>query len=462
MFSTLIQKYEQLRKGIDLTDAELAQLIVEAKLANTAHPAEWAAFLGILKHNTDLDKDEVRDTYRRCRITADLGAYPYGVTEFISAFLTSRGYTMSFSGEFTNARDTDYILKQMQMWSHEIIPGAKIYPDPLIQAAFQNWRADEKTRLLARGYGRVAYDRDADAQEIVRFVTYITKPTGDPIQDASLIRAGVVAMTNFIYRVKNHMRGRWYHSVHMMPVLVGPQGSGKTTAVRHLLSPLADFSSAVGFDILEHDAKMYQLSVTPIMFFDELAGITKAENERLKDIMHTRQRELRQIYKETSSRTLISTFIGCSNKEISAVIRDETGNRRYFQIDTPAVLDRDVLMKFDALAMWRAVDEDGEPPLYANAGDLAAVQSAQQDQRHYGPVEHWISTIPRTLERRKPSDLFANDFSLWMQDNYPGALRYHSSQSFGRELSRLSKMEGSPVTVVRGKNGGSLYTVEAK
>jgi hypothetical protein len=456
-FTNLIQQYDALRKGVSITDEELAELIVEANLANTAHEAEWAIFRRVLRDRTDLDKAEVAATFRRCRITADLGTYPYSVEEFVPAFLKSRGHRMSFNGSFGNDRDAAFIINQMVMWSSQIVMGSVIYSDSLLKAAFQNWQTQETGRLLRQAYDHVRFDASADFGELERFAALVTNPTGDPEHDAILVRATVVALTNFIYRVKNHMRGRWHHSIHMMPIFYGPQGSGKTTAVRHLLSPLEECATSVGFDILEHDAKMYQLSVVPVMFFDELAGISKAENERLKDIMHTRQRDLRKLYCQPSNRTLVSTFIGCSNKEIAAVIRDETGNRRYLQVETPAQMKRADIEAFDALAMWRAVDEDADAPLYANAADLDAINTIQRDQRHLGRVEHWIKTLTRPLDDCQASYLF-EIFQAWMEIAYPGQARLENLQSFGRELTRLTSIAGSKVSSKHGKSS-KLYTV---
>jgi hypothetical protein len=291
------------------------------------------------------------------------------------------------------------------------------------------------------------------------FAALMTAPTpGDAVKTARDIRACEVALRNFIYRVKNHMRQTWRHSIHLMPVFYGPQGSGKTTAVRHLLSPIGDYTSAVGFDLFEHDAKLMKLSITPVMFFDELAGITKAENERLKDFMHSESRELRKLYGQPSTRTLVSTFIGCTNKDISTLIRDETGNRRYLQIETPR-LDRTEIVKFDALAMWRSVNENAEAPLYAHADDLNAVLDVQAEQRHFGKVEHWLNECERyPSEAVTSSYLFTDYFMPWVSDAYPGQERFENLISFGKELNRLIR-EGHPRLHLKNGKSSKLYTV---
>ena len=459
LLDTYLSRYSGKQSPVLLTDHELAELTLLEQQSGDAHPSNWAKFARVLTEFTDLSKQGAKQTFRECRLIADLGAYPYSVTEFVPSFLTTRGHPMKFSGEFTNSADADFIFNQMVIWNHEILCGGSVFNDAQIKAAFANWQVTEKDRLLADTFRHVAYDPAADPTELTAFATLLTAPTvGDPAKTARDIRACEIALRNFIYRVKNHMRQTWRHGVHLMPILYGPQGSGKTTAVRHLLSPIRDFTSAVGFDVFTHDAKIMKLSVTPVMFFDELAGITKAENERIKDFMHSESRELRRLYGDPVNRSLVTTFIGCTNKDISTLIRDETGNRRYLQIETPR-LDRAEIVKFDALAMWRSVDENADAPLYANADDLNAVLDVQAEQRHFGKVEHWLNECQRHPDEAVTgSYLFTNYFMPWASDAYPGQERFENLIGFGKELNRLIR-DGHPR--LRAKHGKSnkLYTV---
>ena len=459
LLDTYLSRFSGKQSPVLLTDQELAELTLAAKGSGHAHASNWAKFRRVLSEFTDLTKPGARQTFRECRLIADLGAYPYSVTEFVPLFLTSRRRPMKFSGEFTNSADADFILGDMIIWNGEILGGGLVFAESQIKAAFANWQVMEKDRLLAHAFREVAHDPAADPMELTAFATMMTAPTaGDPVKTARDIRACEIALRNFIYRVKNHMRQQWRHSVHLMPVFYGPQGSGKTTAVRHLLSPISDFTSAVGFDLFEHDAKLMKLSVTPVMFFDELAGITKAENERLKDFMHSESRELRRLYGNPVNRTLVSTFIGCTNKDISTLIRDETGNRRYLQIETPR-LDRAEIVKFDALAMWRSVDENADAPLYANADDLNAILDVQAEQRHFGKVEHWLNECQRHPEEGVTATaLFTAYYLPWITDMYPGQDRFETLQAFGKELNRMIR-EGHPR--LRAKHGKSnkLYIV---
>lgn len=462
MFEQLTEQYSKERDGFLLSTQELAELVMTAKDSRHVHPAVWARFKGVLTDCAGMKAPAVASTYRECRITSDLdGAYPYSVEEFVPAFLKSRGYTMNFGGEFGNESDADFILNKMNQWSHEIIGGRPVYPESLIRGAFANWQTTERTRMMKAAYAKVAFDKDADKSELARFADFITIKTGEEETDRRNARAAEIGLANFIFRVKNHLRGVWRHGVHMMPILYGPQGSGKSTAVDKFLSPLTDMSSKVGFDIFEHDGKMYALSTTPVMFFDELAGVTKAEVERIKDIMLADKRELRKLYANPATRTLITTFIGCSNRDVSTMIKDETGNRRFLQIDTPVKLSLTKIKGFDALAMWRSVDEDGDAPLYANADDLADVQNLQSEQRHLSNVEVWLDDDAIPAVWTPAGELFADHFSPWLSTMFPGQERFTSLTAFGKELNRLIRANHPRLNV---KNGATkkLYLIEPR
>ncbi len=421
-----------------LSDLELDTVIAEAKSAKNAHASCWPKFQTLLKEASGLSKEQVQKTFRECRLIADLGQYPHDIGEFMGLFLASRGHKMQFSEEFSNTADADHIYNEMIVWNAEILGKNRPYDQSIIRGAFSLWRVKEQDRLLSQGYQSVAYDPNADVTAIARFARLMTAPVaGDSERTERNIRACEVALRNFIYRVKNHMRRHWRHSCHLMLIFYGKQGSGKTTAARHLLSPIREFSGSVGFDIFEHDAKLMKLSVTPVMFFDELAGISKSENERLKDLMHSESRELRKLYGQPVNRTLVSTFIGCTNKDISTLIRDETGNRRYLQIETRTVA-RELIQEIDPLAMWKSVDENDVAPMYAHAEDLRIINEVQSEQRHFSRVEHWLNECSHAPSSpTKSSDLFTEYFLPWCNQMYPSQERYENLINFGKELSRL-------------------------
>ena len=112
MFEQLTEQYSKEREGFLLSTQELAELVMAAKESRDVHPAVWAKFKVVLTNCAGMKAPAVASTYRECRITSDLGSYPYSVEDFVPAFLQSRGFKMNFGGEFGNDTDAAFILNK--------------------------------------------------------------------------------------------------------------------------------------------------------------------------------------------------------------------------------------------------------------------------------------------------------------------------------------------------------------
>ncbi|MFC3079485.1 VapE domain-containing protein [Phenylobacterium terrae] len=420
---------------------EIAELIYAAEHAEGISPGDytWKRLEEALVTNAGMSEKKARAEVRRCRIQSDLGTVPQTAEDFIPLFIRSRGYSLDYNGNFRSRereRDINYVLREIALWcgSYNHLTRRDA------EAALLNWQADEVLRVMQRRVQHLAYDPDlGDRFELKRLAHYLVTDTGDAALNDRNRQAAEVALANFIHRVKNHMRGRWSHGSHLMPVLFGPQGCGKSTLITHLLTPLEDFYVVADFGMMEHTSTAYDLTRMPVMFFDEMPGIGKADLEKLKGLMTSKVRQVRQSYEKASLKTLMSTFIAATNKEIDLTIRDETGNRRFLQIDV-GQLDRATILGFDALAIWRSIDEDADAPLFAEADGLAAVQQIQTEQRYRDPVERWLSecsTIPRG-EWMRSSQIMEASFRPWAEIADPTGTRYVNEMTFGRSLSRLA------------------------
>ena len=347
---TLVSQWEGYRTGHVATEEDVATLLAAAETARGDHPSIWPRLETVLNaHGGIADEKTVKREVRRCRLMADLGVQPWTAEEFVAAFMTSRSLNLSFSGEFKNgarARDAAYVANEMRL--HFAVSSFRSFAQGDVEAAFANWQEDERARVLSRGFDHVAYDPHVDPghTELAKFAALITA-------DPARVRATEIAFANLIHRVKNHMRQRWSHSTHLMPVLFGPQGSGKTTALQYLSRPIVDFTMVASFDILNHDGKQYQLSVVPLVIFDELSKLRDDDLATVKAIMTDETRPFRKLHQMPSVRRVVSTFTGCTNRDLSSQFKDETGNRRFIQIDTPAKIGRDDLAAIDFLKLWR-------------------------------------------------------------------------------------------------------------
>lgn len=434
------------------TEEETCELLAVAATSKGEHDSIWPQLRDILiahapySQGKEGEKEALADV-RRARIEADLGAYPYTAEEFVQAYFTSRGVTLEFTGGFQkrgNPTNLDKLIREMVLCSARISMSIRpLFTTNLIEAALYVWVDDEHQRILRRAYSEVAFDKTADPAPLKAFAAYITAPVeDDPQATAIAVRATETALRNFIFRVKNHMRGVWKHSCHLMPVLTGEQGDNKTHAVLGLLKPIEQLYSSVGFELFGDNSREFDLSRMPVMFFDEMSGIGKADVEKLKGIMTIPTRAFRQIYQRPTTLSVVTTFIGCSNKDISLIIRDETGNRRFIQINTP-IMDRDTVKSFDFLSMWRSVDEDAEePPMYDLPEDLAAIKAIQSEQRHHSLVEEWILNCEELPSQpTRVTTLFNEHFYPWAELMFPHEAKWCDFVKFRAEMKRLTNRQ---------------------
>lgn len=435
MASGQVASTEELAMLVTCAECASPDEVVDAVLWRTLSQAlhDHGGFSGTPK---EIER-KIAQQVRSAHLKADLGAYPKNPKHFVHLFIESRTIRMTYAGQIyvgKSERSMEYVENMLRLCCDT--HGLRI--DPYL-TAFTIWRMDEQPRLLAAAYETIRHvpGLDDDWTELTRFAALLVADGADAEITARNRRGATVALAQFVWRVKNHMRGRWQHKAHLMPVLYGPTGSGKTTAVQHLLEPLPGLHMDVGFDLLDDNSKSYDLSTMPVMVFEEMAGASKSDVNKIKAIMHTATRQMRQAYEAATVRTVMSTFFGCSNKDISDTIKDETSNRRFFQI---AVLNVDLkaLKQIDATRIWQSINENAEAPMYASKADLDIITSIQAEQRHVGVVEQWLLEASFDARPYKASDLFSGHFRSWCEDYDPLAAKSWNAAKLGAELARLA------------------------
>lgn len=160
-------------------------------------------------------------------------------------------------------------------------------------------------------------------------------------------------------------------------VLEGPQGSGKTSAVRVLGRPWI----AEGIpDLANKDAALHLAGVW-LVELSELAGVRRSEVEHVKAFLSRNVDRYRPPYgRRTVDVPRQCTFIATTNE--ATYLRDPSGNRRFWpvrctDIDLQALeRDRDQLWA-EALQQYRAGDAWHLAPEHAS---LAAIEQEARQQ----------------------------------------------------------------------------------
>lgn len=234
-----------------------------------------------------------------------------------------------------------------------------------------------------------------------------------------------------------------------MPVLTGSQGKGKSTLVRNLLRPVEDCTAHSDFKQIT-DERNIQLWENYVIFLDELGHAKRTEMDEIKNIITANvltRRPMRTNDVENVEQR--ATFIGCTNKGLSELIRDETGVRRFAELAFTNTPDWDAINALDWEQMWRSVDERGPDPSDIVAVALAAQQS---ENRTMSAVEQWARQAK--VEGRKRAEELHSLFREWEQENFPRNATDVSS--WGKEMKRLTR-NGTNFPWSSGRDGRGVW-----
>ncbi len=188
----------------------------------------------------------------------------------------------------------------------------------------------------------------------------------------------VAVIAHWLWMVKRNMLGL---SVvhHIMPVIYGRQGSGKTIALQKLFGPVNSFVSYMNMGDLSDSRFYVAFQKYYIAFFDELAGIERADKNALKKQLSAESNTYRVLGSHaTPTIAKRCSFIGASNSPIRQVMNDPTGMRRFWQINSAHDTCREIINLMDYKLLWAGVDERLERG-YLTEELLVQVQKRQNE-----------------------------------------------------------------------------------
>lgn len=305
------------------------------------------------------------------------------------------------------------------------------YRESDLRNIVEQWYADRWKERQNAAVCRIRYDRAAEVN--CQSVWEAIEADCFNVDEAGF---AIAILKKFIWQVKRKGFG---HKVtyHMMPVITGIQGKGKSEFLHRLVSPLAILHKSTDFGQVT-DGKSADLWNQLILSFDEMSNFSKAN---LDDIKRRITDETVTFRPMRSNGTVTvkqkATFIGCSNSTLKQIARDATGMRRFVEIEWSIRASENgwaALQNVDWVELWRSVDENGDDPSLAFSD---AIKAQQEENRHQTPVEFWLrenrDSIFRTGGRQSDS-LFA-EYTDWEKSNFPN---YGTNiQAFGNQLSAM-------------------------
>lgn len=301
--------------------------------------------------------------------------------------------------------------------------GAKIYEDK-IKDYLEEWISLARSQHLKNVVKRITpYAGPVAEEEFNKFCKALVHNVTDIDR---------VVIKHFIWQVKQKMLGRT-PTYHMMPVFYGPQGSGKTTALMKLLSPLGELvSSPNGFNFVKDYREIHVFKDNFVIFSDEMAQADKADVNLLKNLISSAFVESRVMKSHSRERYANNaTLIGATNRPLKDVIMDDTGARRFFQLNCPSKMEFDAINSIDYGLVWGAVDPDAEAPIKAVWQEVSKKQ--EEEFRTKGPIELWMEEQGYEIDNEGDgiqTNKAFKDFKEW-----DGG--FWNPTSFGRALSRI-------------------------
>ena len=146
-----------------------------------------------------------------------------------------------------------------------------------------------------------------------------------------------------------------------MPVLIGPQGCGKSTALRALLPPERDEWFSDGLRLAADDkVRAEALQARVIVEAAEMAGSTRAERESLKAFLsRTDDGAVRLAYRRDPETMRRRCVMAGTTNDSHCLPADPSGNRRFVALNVRSGLD--------GAAGVRAYLDDARGQLWAEA-----------------------------------------------------------------------------------------------
>lgn len=270
----------------------------------------------------------------------------------------------------------------------------------------------------------------------------------------------ILVMKHFVWQVKRKLVGLPVEH-HLMPVLWGKSGIGKSVAVSCLIEPLRAVALQTDMGIFEDQFSRRAFSRNYIVFFDELHGSDNADVNAMKQIITAPVIEWRAMRSErVMSAPQNSTFIGCSNDPVRDRIKDTTSSRRFWQINCADQVDWQAINSIDYLALWRSVDERAPAPILEQLNEIRKVQEAEIRVKDI--VEQWIEEMCEVVtfdeSQLTTSELYESfrEFCLWQnQKSFP------QFQKFARDIKRILEVFGYGAATKK-TNRGTTWAIRIR
>ena len=440
---TLIGTYaKKIEDGDSFTVDDLVSGLEPSRAIPNAAVRKWAS------ENAHIKVKEFDAAMHRKRVSDVLGSFPATATQYVAIEIERRRLSPQFNGSLSNENGSTInaadFLTALRVKSVELgLP----FRTEHIADAYAMWLNDRRDDLKAEVFAEIDYVPDSanSLADLMRFCF-----DGDADFNAAVLM-------KFMWQVKRKMAGLPITD-HLMPVLLGPQGCGKSTLIGLMVKPVEAVMLRTDFKEMT-DGRHIDLWRNYVLFLDEMPWASKSDIDTVKNIITAPFLTRRPM----NSNTIVmipqnATLIGASNAaDLAEVIRDTTGNRRFMPLTMKRHPDHAAITSFGWREAWRSVDHSGPDPLMSLY--METVLAVQASHKAKSPIEEWLDQLDRFERTEWHGNTFYQTFRTFEDECFPGSKT--TIQKWGRELKAMMDDGKLSWLAKKAERGGTVYCAEA-
>jgi hypothetical protein len=340
------------------------------------------------------------------RIIQALGHLVHNEKEFVKAAMHCGGYVMRYRGDFTkNGQPISAHLVHNELQSlASVLDMVKPRGDLLSTAAItletglhmEQSKSERKQAVID------LLSTTVDAKSVKKAFQQICRYY---FQNSEFAAASVMSA---IQQVKRKLLGLPVRDCRML-IITGPQGTGKTVFMRMMLQPAEEVYGEPSINEMV-DSRNSEMKGLFVAFLDEMSGFDRADIANVKNLITATQQTSRVLYSHLTQNTPVNvTLFGTSNKRFGLVVYDDTGMRRFIELE-PLSYDEinphwQEIVDFDWTSIWQAIDPHGDDLLADFSEEL---REKQEDMRGKCNVEAWVEQFIMGPRKYYDPDEIAN------------------------------------------------------
>lgn len=262
----------------------------------------------------------------------------------------------------------------------------------------------------------------------------------------------------FVAMVAQWMQTRVEYGNSVVPLLISPQGDGKTTFCRNLLPKELRWGFLENLDVSEKRQTLQAMHNFLIINLDEFNSISpKLQEGFLKNVIQLPSVKIKRSYgKHVEEFKRYASFIATTND--TNVLSDPTGSRRFICVHLTAPIDTSYKPNYEALyGQAYSLVISGEMPWYFDADEVKEVMVHNEQYQIQPPAVQYFNEYFEAAE--------SEEKGMWMTPTAiydklrkvaGSGLKANGVATFGRYLSNMSELRQKRITK------GKVYLVRQK